>query len=158
MCTHVMDLLISASKSFEYFAFAHYSFAPSCLLCLGVMDLSLPNLCLISKVRKKEVKILISKYEETIGMATRRRHTPVLKPVKCSTQRYSRSSIPVMTKLLDLAWLWSVICILYLTRHMYSWLFWRDFFILAIFLPGPSCFRKVIINSVKLISLKFSFY
>lgn len=41
------------------------------------------------------------KSEESEGMATRRRQGPILKPVQCRTQRYSRSSIPVMTKLLN---------------------------------------------------------
>ena len=39
--------------------------------------------------------------EATTNVALRRRQVPLLKPVQCRTQRYSRSSIPVMTKLLS---------------------------------------------------------
>ena len=39
--------------------------------------------------------------EETANIATRRSQPPLLKPVQCRTQRYSRTSIPLMTKLLS---------------------------------------------------------
>ena len=51
--------------------------------------------------QSEKYKHWFCKSEEPAGMATRRRQAPVLKPVQCRTQRYSRSSIPVMTKLLN---------------------------------------------------------
>ena len=41
------------------------------------------------------------KSEENLNVATRRSQAPILKPVQCRTQRYSRSSIPVMTQILS---------------------------------------------------------
>ena len=51
--------------------------------------------------QSEKYKHWFCKSEEPSGMDTRRRPAPVLKPVQCRTQRYSRSSIPVMTKLLN---------------------------------------------------------
>jgi hypothetical protein len=71
-------------------------------------SLKVRRLELITKFSKKAIRS--SKYRdwfcesesERTGMITRGKPLPLLKPVTCRTQRYQRSSLPFMTKLLSL--------------------------------------------------------
>ena len=72
----------------------------------NMRSLKLRRLELITKFSKKAIRS--NKYknwfcesEERIGMPTRGKPVPLLKPVTCRTQRYLRSSLPFMTKLLS---------------------------------------------------------
>ena len=72
----------------------------------GMKSLKVRRVELLTRFSKKayqseKYKHWFCQSEDTGGMATRRRQAPLLKPVQCRTQRYSRSSIPVMTKLLN---------------------------------------------------------
>ena len=73
----------------------------------NMKSLKLRRLELITRFSKKA--LLSSKYrdwfcqseERTSGMTTRGKPVPLLKPVTCRTQRYERSSLPFMTKMLS---------------------------------------------------------
>ena len=69
-------------------------------------SLKIRRLELITKFSKKAMRSSIYKdwfceSEERAGMITRGKPLPLFKPVTCRTQRYERSSLPFMTKLLS---------------------------------------------------------
>ena len=69
-------------------------------------SLKIRRLELITKFSKKAMRSSIYKdwfceSEERAGMITRGKPLPLFKPVTCRTQRYQRSSLPFMTKLLS---------------------------------------------------------
>ena len=72
----------------------------------GMKSLKARRVDLITRFSKKayqseKYRNWFCKNDNEANIDTRRRQAPVLKPVQCRTQRYSRSSIPVMTRILS---------------------------------------------------------
>ena len=100
LLVHCLETGLNLIYQEKYLTFSN-AFRPANMKSLKMRDVESITKFIKMAFKSEDHKHWFCKSEESVGMATRRRQGHVLKPVKCMTQRYSRSSIPVMMNLLN---------------------------------------------------------